>query len=62
MRGSVNRIGQTRAVEVVRLVAADTIEEKVLDVQARKARLIYEASIRLYRTCGINADLYVGTF
>ena len=35
----VHRIGQTRKVMVYRLVAKDTIEEKVMALKARKARL-----------------------
>ncbi len=35
----VHRIGQTRDVKVYRLVAKDTVEEKVLKLQARKAEL-----------------------
>lgn len=34
-----HRIGQTRHVHVYRLVATDTIEEKVMDLKARKAEL-----------------------
>jgi len=34
-----HRIGQTRPVEVHRLVAADTVEERVLDLQQRKRSL-----------------------
>ena len=34
-----HRIGQTRPVMVYRLVAADTIEEKVMELKARKAAL-----------------------
>jgi superfamily II DNA or RNA helicase len=36
-----HRIGQTRSVMVYRLVAKDTIEEKVMALKARKARLFY---------------------
>ncbi|KAJ7468364.1 SNF2 family N-terminal domain-containing protein [Mycena galericulata] len=39
----VNRIGQTKEVNVFRLVAKGTIEEKVLQIQAGKATLIKEA-------------------
>ena len=35
----VHRIGQTRKVMVYRLVAKDTIEQKVMALQARKAEL-----------------------
>ena len=35
----VHRIGQTRNVMVYRLIAKDTIEEKVMALQARKAEL-----------------------
>jgi len=34
-----HRIGQTRHVHVYRLVANDTIEEKVMELKARKAEL-----------------------
>lgn len=34
-----HRIGQTRSVHVYRLVATDTIEEKVMELKARKAEL-----------------------
>ncbi len=34
-----HRIGQTRHVHVYRLVASDTIEEKVMELKARKAEL-----------------------
>ena len=34
-----HRIGQTRPVNVYRLVSADTIEEKVVALQARKREL-----------------------
>jgi SNF2 family DNA or RNA helicase len=34
-----HRIGQTRNVMVYRLIAKDTIEEKVMALQARKAEL-----------------------
>jgi len=36
----VNRIGQTKEVNVFRLVAQDTIEERVLKIQASKTALI----------------------
>ncbi|KAJ7197626.1 P-loop containing nucleoside triphosphate hydrolase protein [Mycena pura] len=39
----VNRIGQTKEVHVFRLVAKDTIEDKVLKIQAAKTALIKEA-------------------
>ena len=35
-----HRIGQTRRVMVYRMVAEDTIEEKVLALQERKAQLL----------------------
>jgi uncharacterized protein YjbI with pentapeptide repeats len=35
-----NRIDQTRTVMVYRLVAADTIEDKVMALKERKARLV----------------------
>ena len=35
----VHRIGQTRPVPVYRLVAADTVEQKVVQLAARKAEL-----------------------
>ena len=35
-----HRIGQQRPVMVYRLVAQDTIEEKVMDLKARKERLV----------------------
>jgi len=35
-----HRIGQTRTVMVYRLVAADTIEDKVMALKERKARLV----------------------
>ena len=38
----VNRIGQTKEVHVFRLVAKDTIEDKVLKIQADKTALIKE--------------------
>lgn len=38
-----NRIGQTREVNVFRLMATGTIEESVLSIQARKSQLIREA-------------------
>ena len=35
-----HRIGQSRPVMVYRLVAQDTIEEKVMDLKARKQKLV----------------------
>ena len=35
-----HRIGQTRTVMVYRLIARDTIEDKVLALNARKAKLL----------------------
>ncbi|HEX6365982.1 MAG TPA: DEAD/DEAH box helicase, partial [Agromyces sp.] len=35
-----HRIGQRRQVMVYRLVAADTIEEKVMELKARKGELV----------------------
>jgi SNF2 family DNA or RNA helicase len=34
-----HRIGQTKSVFVFKLIAADTVEERILDLQARKAEL-----------------------
>jgi SWI/SNF-related matrix-associated actin-dependent regulator of chromatin subfamily A3 len=42
MTSIVNRIGQTKEVRVFRLVAKDTIEDKVLKIQAAKTELIKE--------------------
>ncbi|GAA6024936.1 hypothetical protein JCM11491_000961 [Sporobolomyces phaffii] len=39
----VNRIGQTQKVRVFQLVAEDTVEDKVLEIQAAKEKLIAEA-------------------
>ena len=49
-----HRIGQTRIVQVYRLIAADTIEEKVLALAKRKAELFTGvmddgAAVRLQR-------------
>jgi SWI/SNF-related matrix-associated actin-dependent regulator of chromatin subfamily A3 len=35
----VHRLGQTRACKVVRLIVEDTIEDQVLEVQAKKRKL-----------------------
>jgi SNF2 family DNA or RNA helicase len=37
--GRAHRIGQTRPVEIHRLVASDTVEDRVLDLQRRKRSL-----------------------
>ncbi|GAA5843841.1 hypothetical protein JCM3766R1_005942 [Sporobolomyces carnicolor] len=39
----VNRIGQTQKVRVFQIVAEDTVEDKVLEIQASKEKLIAEA-------------------
>ncbi|BGP16641.1 hypothetical protein JCM10213_000443 [Rhodosporidiobolus nylandii] len=39
----VNRIGQTKDVRVFQLVAEDTVESRVLEIQAKKEKLIAEA-------------------
>ncbi|KAI0093185.1 SNF2 family N-terminal domain-containing protein [Irpex rosettiformis] len=38
-----NRIGQTKPVHVYQLVAEDTVESKVIDIQMKKKRLVDEA-------------------
>ncbi|MGL5576991.1 MAG: DEAD/DEAH box helicase [Sarcina sp.] len=38
----VYRIGQTKGVEVIKLIAKDTIEEKIINLQNRKRDLIYK--------------------
>ena len=40
LTNAVNRIGQIKEVKVFRLVAQGTIEEKVLQIQARKTALM----------------------
>lgn len=37
--GRVHRIGQTRTVHVTRLVVSNTVEDKILEMQKRKADL-----------------------
>lgn len=39
----VHRLGQTRPTTVWRLVVEGTVEERVLDIQAEKRRLVSEA-------------------
>ncbi|KAJ7594405.1 SNF2 family N-terminal domain-containing protein [Mycena floridula] len=46
----VNRIGQKRPVHVYQLIAEDTVESKVLDIQDRKKTLIAEAFSGIKRT------------
>ena len=35
-----HRIGQTRAVEVIKIIAENSIEQKVLDIQNEKKQLV----------------------
>ncbi|KAJ4477055.1 SNF2 family N-terminal domain-containing protein [Lentinula edodes] len=46
----VNRIGQTKPVHVYQLIAEDTVESKVLEIQDRKKLLIKEAFSGVKRT------------
>ncbi|KAF9066155.1 SNF2 family N-terminal domain-containing protein [Rhodocollybia butyracea] len=46
----VNRIGQTKDVHVYQLIAEDTVESKVLEIQERKKKLIKEAFSGVKRT------------
>lgn len=39
----VNRLGQTRRVTVFRLVIKDSVEERVIDIQKRKRKMISDA-------------------
>jgi SWI/SNF-related matrix-associated actin-dependent regulator of chromatin subfamily A3 len=39
----VNRLGQTRRVTVFRLVIKDSIEDRVIEIQQRKRKMISEA-------------------
>eukprot|EP00911_Craspedida_sp_UC1_P001984 UC1_evm1s1528 len=43
----VHRIGQTRPVRIVRLIAEGTIEQRILDIQERKERLMQGSMRRL---------------
>lgn len=40
----VNRIGQKKAVHVYQLIAENTVESKVLDIQGKKKQLIQQVS------------------
>lgn len=40
----VNRIGQKKAVHVYQLIAENTVESKVLDIQEKKKQLIKQVS------------------
>ena len=45
----VNRIGQKKAVHVYQLIAENTVESKVLDIQGKKKQLIQQvSSSRIY--------------
>jgi SWI/SNF-related matrix-associated actin-dependent regulator of chromatin subfamily A3 len=41
----VNRIGQKKAVHVYQLIAENTVESKVLDIQEKKKQLIQQVSL-----------------
>jgi hypothetical protein len=44
----VNRIGQTKPVHVYQLIAENTVEAKVLEIQERKKQLIQQVRIRVF--------------
>ncbi|CAK5281753.1 unnamed protein product [Mycena citricolor] len=46
----VNRIGQTKPVHVYQLIAENTVESKVLEIQERKKKLIHEAGFLRHET------------
>ncbi|KAI5889386.1 uncharacterized protein SCHCODRAFT_02585708 [Schizophyllum commune H4-8] len=46
----VNRIGQTKPVHVYQMIAEDTVESKVLEIQERKKKLIQQAFSGMKRT------------
>jgi SWI/SNF-related matrix-associated actin-dependent regulator of chromatin subfamily A3 len=46
----VNRIGQKKAVHVYQLIAENTVESKVLDIQEKKKQLIKQAFSGIKRT------------
>jgi SNF2 family DNA or RNA helicase len=48
-----HRIGQTKSVFVYKLIAVDTVEERILELQQRKAEL---ASIAFSETSGAQFD------
>jgi SNF2 family DNA or RNA helicase len=48
----VHRIGQTRPVEVVRYLCANTVEEKILEIQERKRALSEQALLRRENASG----------
>lgn len=41
----VNRIGQKREVQVYQMITTDTVESKVLEIQARKKAMIDQVSV-----------------
>ena len=56
----VHRLGQTRDVEVVRFAAADSIEEKMMELQQRKrelAKAAFEKKSEAERRAMRKADL-----
>ena len=51
-----HRIGQTRPVFIYKLIAADTVEERILELQQRKAELAGIAFNEVGELSGLNLD------
>jgi len=49
----VNRIGQKKKVRVYQLIAENTVESKVLDIQQRKKEMIQQVWIKFLCTCSL---------